>query len=473
MRRARAFGEASLPIDANRKGTGCPMPFSFSADLGATTTRIDQRGASAVWSDSYSGDSLIIQRIPFRPKKAGGRGARTPRTAGRNPAPCMIRIMRSSRHRPDRRRASTGAEYVEGVFSLLNLSGPAFQGRVRRDLGNCRDQMPALPDHQFNEAPEAILDRQMSGCRRRSLWLHTPTNPSPLNCAGSPFVPAMPDSTSAFTSPNPDIELSVTSSGKLTQRRLSWQGWKTRPWLKRLSGTISNPSMADVGATVFISSLRAIPASLSVSAESGRAATTLGISGPMSSGSSAKSSPSGFLPKTSKATSLWDLPRSPSGFKPWAILQKRDCSRRERLAQATGVAASSSWPTPTASDAGYLPDLMIDGATVQPKTPFDIGPTSCGQYSLSNAARSWTQLWRILRTMGWAPVTMPRSSHQLRVSFKFGKGSSIDGLISNPRFFEHVMGWPIGWTAPEVPVTGFAAWLRRSRGALSELQADG
>jgi hypothetical protein len=116
-----------------------------------------------------------------------------------------------------------------------------------------------------------------------------------------------------------------------------------------------------------------------------------------------------------------------------------------------------------------LPDLMLGTGGPQPVSPFDIGPTSCGQFSLSNAARSWTQLWRILRAMGWQPVTMPPSSHRLRVSFKFGRGSSIDDLISNPRFFELMMGWPIGWTSCAEPATGYTAWLRRSRGALSRL----
>lgn len=106
---------------------------------------------------------------------------------------------------------------------------------------------------------------------------------------------------------------------------------------------------------------------------------------------------------------------------------------------------------------------------VQPKAPFDIGPTSCGQFSLTNAARAWTHLWQLLKAMGWRPIDTPPSSHRLRVSFKFGKGSSIDDLISNPRFFEIMMGWPIGWTAPEAPVTGFAAWLLRSRGQLSKV----
>jgi hypothetical protein len=40
---------------------------------------------------------------------------------------------------------------------------------------------------------------------------------------------------------------------------------------------------------------------------------------------------------------------------------------------------------------------------------------------------------------------------------------------SNPAFTDWVMGWPIGWTDCTQPVTEFALWLRRSRGALSEL----
>ena len=55
------------------------------------------------------------------------------------------------------------------------------------------------------------------------------------------------------------------------------------------------------------------------------------------------------------------------------------------------------------------------------------------------------------------------------MSFRHGQGSYPSDLISNPRFYELVMGWPIGWTRTGLPVTGFAAWLQRSRGALSAL----
>ena len=151
-------------------------------------------------------------------------------------------------------------------------------------------------------------------------------------------------------------------------------------------------------------------------------------------------------------------------------MQKRACSRREKWAQATGVAACSSWPTPTASDAGYLPDLQIAGGQIQPKSPFDVAATSSGQFSLSNAARAWTKLWLLLAALGWQPgLTTCPCSPPVRVSFRFGRGSFIDGLISNPQFFELAMGWPIGWSAPEAAVTGFARWRQRSLTELSRL----
>jgi len=112
---------------------------------------------------------------------------------------------------------------------------------------------------------------------------------------------------------------------------------------------------------------------------------------------------------------------------------------------------------------------MIKDGQIQPKSPFDKAGTSSGQYSLSNTARAWTKLWLTMRALGWAPTMTPRSSLPVRVSFRFGTASFIDGLISNPRFFELIMGWPIGWTAPGEPVTGFHHWRQRSRIALSRL----
>lgn len=102
--------------------------------------------------------------------------------------------------------------------------------------------------------------------------------------------------------------------------------------------------------------------------------------------------------------------------------------------------------------------------------PIDAANGSGGQYSLDNAARIWTTLFHTLQALDAVP-TKParRSSRRVRVSFRHGPGSYPCDLISNPRFYELIMGWPIGWTRTGQPVTEFAAWLQRSRGALSEL----
>jgi hypothetical protein len=173
----------------------------------------------------------------------------------------------------------------------------------------------------------------------------------------------------------------------------------------------------------------------------------------------------------SKAISLWDLPTSSADFASWATRQRRDCSRREKLALAIAGDGSSSWPTPTAQDGGYFPSLTLEAGTIRVSEPTDISDDSGGQYSLRNSARIWTQMWLALRALGWRPISMPASpsSPRVRVSFTHGTDSFVADLISNPRFYEMTMGWPINWTAPEARVTEFAAWLQRSRGALSAL----
>jgi len=134
----------------------------------------------------------------------------------------------------------------------------------------------------------------------------------------------------------------------------------------------------------------------------------------------------------------------------------------------------SFWPTPTASDAGYFPDLILDETKVGFTGPHDAALGSAGQFSLTNAARTWTTLWHLLQGLDAVPKrACRRSSRHVRVSFRHGSGSYVTGLVSNPAFFELVMGWPIGWTGPEEAVTGFAAWLQHSRGALSALDDQG
>lgn len=106
-------------------------------------------------------------------------------------------------------------------------------------------------------------------------------------------------------------------------------------------------------------------------------------------------------------------------------------------------------------------------------SPIDIAAHSGGQFPLGESARTWTALWLVLQAVGWnSLMASSPSSLPVRASFKHGNGSFVSGLMSNPPFYEMVMGWPIGWTDPEVPVTAYAAWLRRSRGQFSKLLSD-
>lgn len=114
--------------------------------------------------------------------------------------------------------------------------------------------------------------------------------------------------------------------------------------------------------------------------------------------------------------------------------------------------------------------MVIQDGQLTMKGPFDAHQDSGGQFSLENAARVWTLLWRILLALGVDLTALtPSCSSPVRVSFKHGRGSSTADQTSNPRFYEKVMGWPTDWTAPELPATEYPAWLRLSRGRLSEL----
>lgn len=137
----------------------------------------------------------------------------------------------------------------------------------------------------------------------------------------------------------------VSSNGTLSPRPLSWAGWRTKPWIRRLSGTILKPSTAGRGAASWISSLRATRASRSPSPASGGERATPGISGRKSSASSEKSIRRSASSKTCRATSGWAMPQSEPTFEALVMRLRKDCLRRQKSAQATRESGSSSWPT--------------------------------------------------------------------------------------------------------------------------------
>jgi hypothetical protein len=63
--------------------------------------------------------------------------------------------------------------------------------------------------------------------------------------------------------------LYATSNGTPSVRPSSWPGWKKRPWIRLLCGTMLPPLMADAGVEKWISSRLDSHASLSATQENG------------------------------------------------------------------------------------------------------------------------------------------------------------------------------------------------------------
>lgn len=189
------------------------------------------------------------------------------------------------------------------------------------------------------------------------MWLYVPSESS--SCA-----PDTPACRSDSDTPEWPTEPWVTLSGIPTQRPPSWRGWKTRPWIELLSGTMSTPSTARSGVDAWTSSLRDSPASLGpLPVEAVELTTTVG-SGRRSSGSSATWDPTTCSWKTSPdstlaigveqecSTSSRILPQSGS-------MRSGACSPRKPLERRTHGTGYGSWGTPVAQDDQKSPDAHL------------------------------------------------------------------------------------------------------------------
>ena len=188
----------------------------------------------------------------------------------------------------------------------------------------------------------------------------------------------------ASPSPSPTTAPSVTSSGKHSQRPLSWHGWKRRPWIELLSGTISQPSTADRGAELWISSLLASHVNPSAPRASSSAPKTSGGSGLMSSASFGRFNPDGLFSKTSLDLFGSDC-SDPSSvdWPPSGTMRRGICSALPRSAPPISVSGSSfsrdEYPTPSATPYGTSQN--------EGEVPHD-RPTK-GTLSLETWAKAW------------------------------------------------------------------------------------
>ena len=268
--------------------------------------------------------------------------------------------------------------------------------------------------------------------------------------AASPCAPGPEDSNWVCLSPYRDIALFVGSSETPTPRPLSWPGWKKRPWMTRLCGPTLPPSTVARGVARWISSLPDGPVSPSACPASAGEAPTNATCGPTCGACSSKPGRPCSLPKTCPVTSPSASTSCAPTFKTWVTTWKRASSARRKPALHTSGDASSFWPTPTVSQSGSWPDIFLK----EGRLTFADGKHQAG---IAAAAKAWTALY--LMGMGRARAAFLPD----RMRLTPGNVCLPHNLVCNPRFLEHLMGWPTDWTATDSSATGFVLWRRRMR----------
>lgn len=305
-------------------------------------------------------------------------------------------------------------------------------------------------------------------------WAHVPSEhlPSALVTRASSSVSNLPNRTLEFRSAP-----SVTLSGKHTPKPASWRGWKTRPWIARLYGTMLPPSMVDRGVAAWISSLPDSPASPGLPQGRSKAPTTPDGSGPPSRKFYAKYNPVTCSWRTSGASRKGDWKLSSGTWPPSGSMRNGICWQRPTWARATrgnGGGASPGnrqWPTPKANEDNKSPEahlamkLRMGGGRTQPM-------------SLNVVAKLWAT--PRAKTGGADPVapskghTGGRDLKRQAASFHQDPTTTTDGpttlppVALHPPFVEALMGIPAGWTDCLSPATeSYRLWLRQHSAALS------
>lgn len=197
------------------------------------------------------------------------------------------------------------------------------------------------------------------------MWLHVPKSPA------SPSAPASacstkdcaPDSITLAST----IARSVTWKGKLMPLVFWRRACKRASWTARLSGLTSSPSTLQHGADAFISSLPVFPVSHTASPASAKdSATSVGY-GPTLPALLATFDPTTCGWKTSQGSLL------PEDSTPASPVSPRSGSMRSGMiflrpksVLRTSASDCSSWPTPSAAEAGSVEATTKNGDPMSP-----------------------------------------------------------------------------------------------------------
>jgi hypothetical protein len=162
-------------------------------------------------------------------------------------------------------------------------------------------------------------------------------------CAQEPTDSASPSESLCQT-----LSQSLMSRSKRMPAKFWRRAWTKRPWIRRLSGRMPEPSLADAGVERWIASWRDTPASHSQPPASDVVPMIRAIYGPALLASLKKWHRHCAFSRTCQDTFLWGSERSASTWSKWITKWRRACLRRRKWAIRTSAIGCSSWPTPNA-----------------------------------------------------------------------------------------------------------------------------
>ena len=166
----------------------------------------------------------------------------------------------------------------------------------------------------------------------------------------SAFAQAMVESKEDLSLRGLNIELSLMWRSKPTALPTWLRRWKRVSWLQHLFTRTLKPSHRKSFETALTSSLAVTPANLFQQQDNERVQKTLDICGHTSDNTSKQLDLLDASLKTSKATSRLDSPQSSAIWKKMVTDMRQEYSQRVKLAHHTNESASTSWPTPRASE---------------------------------------------------------------------------------------------------------------------------
>ncbi len=184
------------------------------------------------------------------------------------------------------------------------------------------------------------------------MWLVIPNITSFQSVQGLEGLTSLSDSQCKM------LARSVTSRGKLKPPQFWQRAWKTKPYMRRLSGLTYPALTASLGVDSWIASLAVTRVSQTVLPENVLEPKMTASSSTNLFGSSKKCGLRVFSEKTSRGMQTGSSNPSSQHWNNWVIALRLESSQRQRWGLPTSENDCSSWPTPDTGQGGPSAKLI-------------------------------------------------------------------------------------------------------------------